>query len=235
MNILILGDSHTYGFGLPSGQLSYVGHFIRQISRTGRSVSVEAYAHQTIQQIQTTLSQLTLNRYDLILVQINPDCQSVFPLDTVCSLPINWSTLPAIAQSVDQASTAPASLLKRVETRVSTLWSVLFHTSHHVLTPLLDVLRPYRHNVLLLSPFPSLNPARQRIGQYRRNVLLREADNQLFSVFDSDSVVQPREEYFLTKHADYLNGISHELIGHALYDFYQSAPTIVTVQSVRRR
>ena len=60
MNVLVIGDEHTYGYGLPGGNLSYIGQFIRQISRAGRAVSVEAYAHLTMAQTIAMLAKLPL-------------------------------------------------------------------------------------------------------------------------------------------------------------------------------
>ena len=234
MNILILGDSHTYGLGLPAGQLSYVGHFIRQISRTGRAVSVDAYAHQTMEQVQTTLLRLPLNRYDLILLQVNPNHKPIKSMAPADLLPANWLSSPQRTQQPKPSGLARYHRLNAVINFFTINRSGWFTEPDTVVIPLLDVLRPYRHNVLLITPFACLNPVRHRMGRRMRTVLLHEAGRQLFSVFDSDSVVLPREEYFLTETADQLNGVGHELIGLALYDFYQSAPTIVTVQPARR-
>ena len=73
MTILLLGDEHTYGYGLSARQLSYVGHFVRRLSHTGRSVTVDAYAHTTLPESVRLLSRLPLNQYDLIVLQPGPD------------------------------------------------------------------------------------------------------------------------------------------------------------------
>ena len=58
--------------------------------------------------------------------------------------------------------------------------------------------------------------------------------SQAFSVFDVNQVVSNRDEFFLDNDSAHLNAVSHELLGRALFDYYQSAPTIVTIQSFRR-
>ena len=69
MNVLVIGDEHSYGYGLRPGQLSYVCHLIRQVSRSGQSIRVEVYTPPTALQLVNTLNQLPLHQYDLILVQ----------------------------------------------------------------------------------------------------------------------------------------------------------------------
>ena len=56
----------------------------------------------------------------------------------------------------------------------------------------------------------------------------------MLSLFDTSAVLLPRPEYFLTDDSSVINAISHELLGRSLFAFYQSAPTIVTVQPIRR-
>ena len=69
MNVLIIGDEQSYGGRLRAGQLSYAGHFVRQVSRTGQSIQVEIYTPPTACCVVNTLNQLALHQYDLILVQ----------------------------------------------------------------------------------------------------------------------------------------------------------------------
>jgi hypothetical protein len=103
------------------------------------------------------------------------------------------------------------------------------------LAQLLNLLRPYRHTVILMTPFPCRSSLEQWMRARSRSVLLEEGFSQGFSVFDTKTIIHPRDEYFLTDDNEHLNAISHELIGHALFDFYQSAPTIVTVQTINRK
>lgn len=102
------------------------------------------------------------------------------------------------------------------------------------LRQLLTMLRPYRHTTLLMTPFPHRTGREQWPCERSRSVLLSRGTDQAFSVFDTRSVVGPRDEYFLTGDEEHLNAVSHELIGRALFDFYQSAPTIVTIQTTHR-
>lgn len=242
MNVLIIGDEHTYGYGLAKGQLSYVGHFIRQMSQLGRPVTVETYAHLTITQVLSTLTRLPLDRYDLVLLQL--DYALTHPA-LVASLPGlrpgEERSLPLlIHKTVLRGETVQSGMLYRLRTAGSLLISVgllsLFQSRPIArgLSALLKLLRPHRHKVLLLTPFPHREPVRQWLRKKSRSLLLRKAGNQLFSVFDSSLIIQPREEYFLPEDQGHLSAVSHELLGRALFDFYQSAPTIVTVQAIRR-
>lgn len=231
MNVLVIGDEHTYGYGLSEGNLSYIGHFIRHISRAGQSVSVEAYAHLTMAQTIATLAQLPLNRYDLIILQL--DHTLIQETTSQDSLGLSMPVFPGPRSGSKQKNTRKISdQLKLVR---DYLLSFVFPSrATSSISVLLNQLRPYRHNVLLLTPFAHLEPIRHWLRKRGRAVLLREADKRLVSVFDTDSVIRSRDEYFLPHDKDHLNAVSHELLGRSLYDFYQSAPTIVTIQAFRR-
>jgi hypothetical protein len=241
MNILILGDAHTYGYGLSAGQLSYIGHFIRQVSQSGPSVSVEAYAHLTIPQAISTLSRLPLNQYDLIIIQPNQHW-----LTTQTDVSIRWSSKPEpLSPSLlwplrtDQMAFPGPTTRSRLRSLIQmTGWRVRnwlgLARPPKALMELLRLLSPYRHNVLLVTPFAHLDPCCHAQRQQCREMLQQEGQEQLFSVFDSHLIVAPREEYFQANSHTFLNNISHELVGRALFDFYQSAPTIVTVQAIKR-
>lgn len=246
MNVLVLGDGHVYGYGLPVGQLSYVGCFVRQIRRSRRAVSVDAYAHLTMPQMLLLLKQLPLSHYDLILLQTGHDWLPQANLfrtgedAAVISQPksINYPVALLPTPCVGLTNDGPA-LLNQLKTvgqlmLLRGLAPLVSNKTPEVLSALLAVLRPYRHNVLLMTPFPQWNPVTNWLRKQGRKLLLQEGNKQLFSVFDADLVVQPREEYFLSNDGEHLNAVGHELLGQALFDFYQSAPTIVTVQPVRR-
>ncbi|ADB37069.1 hypothetical protein [Spirosoma linguale] len=230
MNVLVIGDEHTYGYGLSVGKLSYVGHFIRRISRAGRAVSVDAYAHLSMSQTIATLAQLPLNQYDLIILQLDhtlvqvPDSQLA---------PATVAYVPAVCPELTIAG--QSSFNYRLKSIGAALFSLIWPFRERMaISVLLNQLRPYRHNVLLVTPLTSQNRVRRWLQQRGRSVVLQEADKRLVSVFDTDSIIRPREEYFLLNDHSHLNAISHELLGLSLYDFYQSAPTIVTIQSIRK-
>lgn len=232
MNVLVIGDEHTYGYGLPGRSLSYIGHFIRQISRAGRAVSVEAYARLTMTQTIAMLAKLPLNRYDLILLQLDHTLL-LEPASTWDCLFLETLPVPQTAGFVTQPD-QPG--LRSCMQAVHAVLRSLVRPAHHVssLSILLDQVRPYRHNVLFLTPFPHQKSLIGWIRRRARLALLREAERRLVSVFDTDSVIRPRDEFFLPNDTDHLNAVSHELLGRSLFDFYQSAPTIITVQTTRR-
>lgn len=239
MNVLLLGDSHTYGYGLSARQLSYMGHFVRQLSRTGQSVTVEAHAHLTLPESTAMLAQLPLSQYDLIVLQLGPDLiQRTFPGNGPVRL-VACPPLPTLKLPVG-VGCRPAcpGLLNRVEIFGKMLLDVAASVVSAVSCPgelarLLTVLRPYRHTVLLMTPFPHRAGLEQWPRERSRSVLLAAGASRAFSVFDTGAVVQPRDEYFLVNDNEHLNAVSHELIGRALFNFYQSAPTIVTIQTTR--
>ena len=233
MKVLMIGDEHTYGYKLPTGKLSYLGHFIRQISQAGQAVSVEAYAHLTMPQISRLLTQLPLNRYDLIIVQCNQSL--LLPVSDALS-DERQPTGPVLPYPfVQPESMVQPDFKNSWKTITRALLSMLLpQYGLKGITSLFKQLRAYRHNVLLLTPLPCRTGISQWLQRRSRAILLNEADKQLFSVFDSNLVIQPREEYFLPNDPEHLNAVSHELLGRVLFDFYQSAPTIVTVQSIRR-
>lgn len=192
MNVLILGNEQSHGYGLGVGKLSYVSHLIRQVSRTGQSIQVDVHTPPTACCLVNTLSQLSLHPYDLILIQTE-----------------------RVADELTRSRAWPGR-------------------EPALLTELLTPLRPFRHTVVLLTPLPHQNRAvRHRRDRFRR-LLMRKADRQLFSLFDTSAWLLPRPEYFLDDSSSVLNAVSHELLGRSLYTFYQSAPTIVTVQPTRR-
>lgn len=230
MKVLVIGDEHTYGYGLSDGNLSYIGHFIRQISQAGRSVSVEAYAHLTMAQTIAMLGQLPLNKYDLIVLQLDHTLiQKAASLLSHNALEVLIPMLPT-----RYASPRPSagSRLKLVGAAIGSL----FRMPHDLtsISVLLNQIRPYRHNVLLLTPFSHRDWVNRWLRKRSRAVLVREAEKRLVSVFDTDLVIRPGEEYFLPNDPRHLSAVSHELLGRALFDFYQSAPTIVTIQAFRR-
>lgn len=234
MKVLVIGDEHTYGYGLPTGKVSYLGHFIRLINRAGQEVSVEAYAHLTMSQTARTLAQLPLNRYDLIILQMS---QSLLQPADYSFLDEQRAAGPVLPYPFVQANSVVQQHSQSKRGTLTRALLSLFWPPYGLkgIASLFKQLRPYRHNVLIVTPLPCRAGVSQWLQKRSRTVLLHEADKQLFSVFDSDSVIQPGEEYFLPNDPSHLNAVSHELLGHMLFDFYQSAPTIVTIQSIRRQ
>ena len=250
MKILLLGDGHAYGYelstggsptcGSPTRQLSYAGHFVRQLSRTGRAITVEAYAHLTLSESTALLARLPLRQYDLIVLQLGPD---LIQRSLSQNTPVRSADVPALPILNQPIRTRSRAALPQVVKRVVGIGKTLLNVATSVvpgfgcpggLAQLLTLLRPFRHRVMLMTPFPCRTVPGQWAREWSRAVLLEKGMNQAFSVFDTGTVVQPREEYFLTGNKEHLNAVSHELIGRALYDFYLSAPTIVTDQTINR-
>ncbi|QJW89885.1 SGNH/GDSL hydrolase family protein [Spirosoma taeanense] len=244
MKILVIGDRHVSGYGLTAGRLSFLEHFRRQISRSGQSVQLEAYVHATLSAGRLTLSQLPLDQYDLIVVQTGQGCVdhpagfgALFvrssgeqaDLTGLLSLPTSLQAVAGPKRAIRQGKTWARLFLLKSLAAINQLPRL--RTVRNELADLLTTLRPHRHKVLLMSPFTQQEPVRQWLRQQGRALLIEEGERQAFSVFDTDTVIQPREEYFLADSEDDLNAIGHELVGRALFDFYQAAPTIVAIRS----
>jgi hypothetical protein len=232
MNVLVIGDEHTYGYGLTNGRLSFIGHFIRQIKLTGQAVSVDVYAHLTMAQVASTLAHLPLSRYDLIIFQ--PDQLLIQPTErdfmNAPSL-----TMPSLPYSlINPPGTGRKTVFTGLKSLATLVRSVIKSAHTLPISVVLKQLRPYQHNVLIITPLPHQERLTRWLRLRVRALLLREAERQTVSVFDADTVIRPQEEYFLPNDADHLSAVSHELLGRSLFDFYLSAPTIITIQSTRR-
>lgn len=226
----MIGDEHTYGYGLANGRLSFIGHFIRQTRLTGQALSVDVYAHLTMAQVSSTLAQLPLSRYDLIILQL--DQLLIQPAGRDVMNESGLSTLPY--SLIKQPGTGRKTVFTRLKELRMLAWSFVTPTSALPVSGLLKQLRPYQHNVLILTPLPHRERLTRWLRLRVRSLLLREAEKQTVSVFDADTIIRPREEYFLPNDTDHLSAVSHELLGRSLFDFYLSAPTIITIQSTRR-
>ena len=234
MNILLLGDEHTYGYGLLGGNLSYVGHLVQQLRRAGQDVSVEAYAHLTISQAASMLAQLPLSRYDLIVLQTGSQVLEPTRYDTPARAGFCMPILPYPGFTAKSDDSLGKSLIYTTKEVGKLVRYLLKPRQTRAFYHLLEQIRPYRHNTVLLTPLPHRQKIQQWLRNWVRALVLREADWQSFSVFDSGAILLPRDEYFLPNDAEHLNAISHELLGRSLFDFYQSAPTIITIQSPNR-
>ncbi len=214
MKILVIGDQHTTGFGLPAGQVGFVGHFVRQISRAGQAVTAETHTSASLTDVQTLLSQLSLENYDLIIWQSGEGC---------------W---PVPARPTNRLSAARQWLRQRIPARSIPVFGVE-ETPTELMT-VLQLLRPHRHKALIMTPVPAQNRRLYRWCEQGRQLLLRQGYQQGFSVFDTSRHIRPTAEYVLDHLPAFLNAVSHELVGRALFDFYQATPTIVAIRPVRK-
>lgn len=214
MKILIIGDQHVTGYGLSARQVGFVGHFVRQISRTGQAVTIEAYPQPDLSAVCALLTNQALDQYDLIIWQSGCLEQSV----------------------IEPPARSVATCWQWVTGRVRRLMGPVARTHPAFITlhTILRLLKPHRHKVLIMTPVPQVNKQTQWWQEQGRQRLLEAGCQQGFSVFDTSRYVHPTAEYFLTHDPTYLNAVGHELAGRALFDFYQATPTIVTIRSVRK-
>jgi len=214
MKILVIGDQHTTGFGLPAGQVGFVGHFVRQISRAGQAVTAETHPSASLTEVRTLLSQLPLEHYDLIIWQSGEGCWSV-PARPTSRLLAAWQWVR-----------------RQIPTRLAGAFGEQGNSAEQM--TVLHLLRPHRHKVLIMTPVPTQNWQLHRWCEHGRQLLLRQGYQQGFSVFDTSRHIRPTPEYFLDSLSTSLSAVAHELIGRALFDFYQATPTIVAIRSVRK-
>ncbi|QJD80088.1 SGNH/GDSL hydrolase family protein [Spirosoma rhododendri] len=212
MKILVIGDAHVTGFGLSAGQVGFVGHFVRQISRAGQPVTVELHSPPTLADCHAQLVRLPLERYDLIIWQCGADALSQPPTPTEPTT--GWQRICQQIRAVVSG--------KSMRDDAATYRQAM-----------LTLLRPQRHKVLIMLPIEQPQDLTWW-GRQQRRAFLGEGYQQGFSMFDTSLHVRPTDEYFLDRHPAYLNAISHELIGRALFDFYQATPTIVAIRWVRK-
>lgn len=248
MKILIIGDRHSGGHGLAAGELSFVGHFVRQISHTGRKVSVDAFVYSTLSAVRAALVLLPLEQYDLIVLQTGQGCPdhpagfgSLLIRTTDHAVDLSGELMLPDALSLPPKPIHPLTERFRTMGQLALLKTFAFlgrlprlDTVRRELGHVLQLLQPYRHKVLVLSPFPQQDPIGRWLRRRGRQLVCQEGYRRNFSVFDTDRVIEPREEYFLPGEAGYLNAIGHELVGRALFDFFLAAPTIVSIHSIRR-
>ncbi|GAB3574546.1 hypothetical protein GCM10027578_37370 [Spirosoma luteolum] len=215
MKILIVGDQHLSGYGLAAGQRSFVSHFVRQISQSGQTLAIEARVRTSRAGIQQAMQQLSLERYDLIVWQCGSGCADHPLLAEKLASP-GW--FHQLKQRL-RALTHPDHPLK---------------TIRNDLGAILQLLKPQRHKVLILTPIPNQQPVENWLLDQARQHLLHESYRQGFSIFDTSSLIRAAPEYFQDRQPAYLNAVGHELLGQALFDFYQATPTIVAIRSIRR-
>ncbi len=100
------------------------------------------------------------------------------------------------------------------------------------LTKALTVLKPYRHRVVVMTPFPQgglIRNGYRRLLSARWQRLVRRAG---YSVFDTQACLKPRDEYFLDTAKTRLNAVSHELLAQELFDYCQAIPTVLATEPI---
>jgi len=252
MNLLVVGGDHTYGHGLVSGR-SFVEHFVHRLEQDRQRVAVDYYTPATLKMAFTLLPQLSLERYDLIILQLgNYELQQPDPfsallkttwhktgLATAVSRPtepmtiaeLRYETATQLAQRPPHRRdgfkrTGRLALLRSLAFLgcLPRLWAVKL-----LFNTVFHQLRGHRRRVIALTPFPHREPVSHWLRQKGQRLMLRAGRRHGISVFDTHKHIRTGEEYFLGSGQAYLNAISHELIGRELYDFYQAEPTIVSV------
>ncbi|WP_128544338.1 hypothetical protein [Larkinella soli] len=210
--LLVIADSLHYDYGLHSRQ-SYIDQFVRRLERCGQEVVVTYHAPLALGTVAEVLQQVPLGRYDLIILQV-ANRHLRHP-----RLPLRPTPTERLSEYVRLGALSITSFVGRVP--------ALQEVQHH-LAAIFRVLWRHRRKVILLTPFPHLEPVSGWLRK-KGSALLREAGKRNgFRVFDTQWLVEPREEYFIPDDRERLNAVSHELIGRRLFDFYREEPTIST-------
>ncbi|GAA4448181.1 hypothetical protein GCM10023189_05670 [Nibrella saemangeumensis] len=248
INLLVIGSCQTYGYGLAAGQ-SFVDQFIRRLEQCGQHVKAEYYAPVSLQAVRYLLPKLPLNQYDVILLQAGHfELQQSQPFTTflkkqrsvnelVIAVPADIDALRDLAPLVLDKAGSPSGNWLMANLKLAFLRSLAgFRTLtrlnevHRNLRIILKALRPHRHKVLLLTPLPHREPVSRWLRNRGRTLFIEEAAHQGFSVFDTHTLIQPREEYFIIDDPAHLNAVGHELIGSRLFDFYRAEPVVLPDQ-----
>lgn len=252
VNVLLLGGCHSYGHGIGDKE-SFIEQVIRRYARAGQSVSLTGYAPLTIREASRLLPRLRLSQYDLIVVQLgNYELQRPPAFGQLLSVrPPSLSPMPAIRPFSSVAAFRHQQVWSPVLGRrgwVNGLKDVLkkgllrslaavkalprLQQVRQEMQILLTLLSPYRYKTIIMTPFPHRDPISNWLRQQGGQWLL--AQSGTLHVFDTQQVVQPRDEFFLPNDIAHLNAVSHELIGSELYDYWRSESIIITSASIDR-
>ncbi|GAB3891512.1 hypothetical protein GCM10028803_03400 [Larkinella knui] len=212
VHLLVIADSLHYDSGLNSRQ-SYIDQFVQQLERGGQEVAVTYYAPMALCTIAEVLQRVPLRRYDLIILQ-------------VANRHLRDSRLAL-------RPTAGGKLLEHLmawKLRIQSFLVTIRPLSevHAHLSTILETLRFHRARVILMTPFPHREPVSGWLRRKGSAILKSACRHRGFRVFDVQSLIDSREEFFITGDRERLNAISHELIGRRLYDFYRTEPSITT-------
>lgn len=245
IHLLVIGSCQTYGYGLAAGQ-SFVDQFIRRLEQSGQQVKADYYAPVSLQAVRYLLPKLPLHKYNMILLQgghfelqQSPSFMSLFAKqrkrnELVIAVPADVEALRNLSPLVkNRTATQPGNWLVsqmklaflqmmagfRLVTRLNDV--------NRNLRSILQSLRSHRHKVLLLTPLPHREPVSRWLRSRGRNVFIEVATRQGFSIFDTHTLIQPREEYFIANDPAHLNAVGHELIGSRLFDFYRAEPIVL--------
>ncbi|MGM9506103.1 hypothetical protein ACS5NO_00185 [Larkinella sp. GY13] len=245
MRMLVIGGCHTYGYGVRPGQ-SFVEQFGRRLEQIGAYVEIDYYTPFDLPVAGSLVRNLNLDQYDLILLQLgNYRLQHPSAFKTLLKNrmqaagpkpgPIKWTTPVRIAtlrsQSQAPFPTGPNTLGKRLKTGIKIMALKALDMTRNVerlnevgqqLSDVMHALHAHRRKVVLLTPFPHLDPVTYWLRQRGRQLFCQIGRQKGVSVLDTHLYIRAQKQYFITGDLGHLNAIGHELIGLYLYDFYQT-------------
>ncbi|GAA4416620.1 hypothetical protein GCM10023187_48210 [Nibrella viscosa] len=248
IHLLVIGSCQTYGYGLAAGQ-SFVDQFIRRLEQSGQRVKADYYAPVSLQGVRYLLPKLPLNQYDVILLQAGhhelTHSLSFTTLlkrwqtrtELVIAVPADINALRNLGPIAQRQSFSEAGNWLSAGLKLALLKGIAgfgalarLNEVNSTLRNILKSLRAHRHKVILLTPLPHREPVSRWLRNRGRELFIREATQQEFSVFDTHMLIQPKEEFFITDDPAHLNAVGHELIGSRLFDFYRAEPIVLPDQ-----
>lgn len=214
VKILIIGDKQAQGYGLRAGQ-GYVEQLARRIEKTGKRVFVEYHVPVELSMATSILYYLHIYRYDLVILQMGHQYVKNYPfsLNEVGNNPNTNESWQRVFGTIKALSLTIRNKIKRVQR----LRDVIFH-----LSDTLHYLQPYNHKVILMTPFPHMEAVANWYHQETRKLFCKMGVSYGTPVLDTYELIQRSTEFFLPNDSEQLSPVSHELIGCALFDAYQS-------------
>lgn len=244
MRILLIGDSHSYGYGLSLNQRSFIDQFTAQLEEQGYCPYVTSYVSLPVAKMRDIIAQLPLARFDLIIIQ--PTQNTRLQLSSFWSLfrtkaidrydqheirPQPTSLAGLRTYPIHSLEVVPANPLARFRQALQygllTLAKPLgllrqFRSVQHEWMTLIERLHTHRYKVIMLTSVPQREPVGQWLDQQIREIMLDEGKQQGLTVLDTTAIISPEDTFFLPSDPSHLSAVGHEVLGQALVDCYQA-------------
>jgi hypothetical protein len=237
VSILVIGGNVSAGVNVKPRQ-SYVSHLLYRLQQAGWTARVELHTPVGLDSALSLLYRLNLNRFDLIILQLDHAClqhsageiqHSALAFAQANGLNTCAGVAAEYGFDVDKTS-----FLQRIQVRLSDWVTLAKLRLNHALgqstalecvdirlEDLLYYLEPFRRRLVLMTPLPHLHPVSSWLRQQGRWLFRQQGRNHLIPVFDTASVIQERSEFFSDEQQGHLSSVAHDLLGLALYEFVQ--------------
>ncbi|WP_143092799.1 hypothetical protein [Arsenicibacter rosenii] len=232
LKILVIGGSAAQGDNLSAGN-SFAEQFARRIEQSGQPVFMEYHTPIDLNKVTNVLYYLNIHRYDLILLQMGHSFltepghfsellirKTHQPANTMTLLPEESAFLTHgnswFNKLKGQVKKGFLHTLNSVN-RIGRLRDLVYY-----LSDALHYLQPYGYKVVLLTPVPDQSPVNDWLRKQGRALFVRMGEAYGIPVFDTQTHIKNGEEYFESADDSRLSGVSQELLGSELYEFYEN-------------